>query len=211
MAVTGGFVKMIVRYVYLGQNCENVGWYIPSGSGLADVGMTEICMAYWEQVRDFWAAIAFADATINSLNSILGYEIGGGLGYAEVAVPELDRQGAKSTETYGEPLPGTLAGAVRLTVGSVVTRPGQKRAPFIGEAQISGNDLDVTYLTQLADWGKTYSTDQFLGGDAPDITLSPVVVRLGADGSVITHQLVTGQFVNPYASSQVSRKRGHGS
>lgn len=212
MPVTGTLLKIIVRYVYLNQNCENVGWYTPGGAAFLTATMDGVLEAYWNDVKAAWHDMAYNDTTLNSIDSVLGYEMDGALGYAEFPVPALERVGIRTVAAQGQPLPGTLAGAVRLTVGSTVTRPGQKRAPFIGEANISGNDLDPTYLARLATWGETYSNVRILGAPVATGILTPQVVHIDREtGAIGARQDITGQVVNPYASSQVSRKRGHGS
>lgn len=212
MPVTTNPIRITLRYVYLGQQCENVQWYFGGGAAFVTATMPEILAAYWQNVRDQWHALMYDDLAINSIDSILGEAIGGDEEFAEYPIPSEDRVGDKDVATFGQPLPGTLAGGVRLTVGTRQTRPGQKRAPFIGEAQINKNDLDPTYLSELADWGETFSTLRTLGAPAATAILQPVVTHHDKD----THELdgwqdVTGQVINPYASSQVSRKRGHGS
>lgn len=212
MPVTTNPIRITIRYVYLGQECENVQWYFGGGAVFVTATMPEILAAYWENVKDAWHAIMFDSLAFNSINSILGVAVGGDEEYAEFPIPLDERVGDKASGTYGTPLPGTLAGAVRLTVGTRETRPGQKRAPFIGEAQIAGNDLDPTYLTQLADWGDTFSQSLTLGAPAATAILIPVITHFEGDPIALTAwQDVTGKIVSPYASSQVSRKRGHGS
>lgn len=212
MPVTTNPIKITLRYVYLGQECENIQWYFGGGAAFVTATMPEILAAYWANVMDAWHAILYDDLSINSMNSILGEAVGGDLDYAEFPIPVDERTGDRSVGTDGQPLPGTLAGAVRLTVGTRQTRPGQKRAAFIGEANINGNDLDPTYLAVLADWGETFSTERLLGAPAATAVLIPVITKFSGEPLALTDwQDVTGQIVNPYASSQVSRKRGHGS
>lgn len=212
MPVTTNPIKITIRYVYLDQQCENIQWYFGGGAAFVTASMPEVLAAYWENVKAAWHALAYDDLAINSINSILGEAVGGDLDYAEFPIPEEDRVGTRTVGTHGQPLPGTLAGAVRLTVGTRQTRPGQKRAPFIGEANINGNDLDPTYLDVLADWGETFSEERLLGAPAATAVLVPVVTKFSGEPLELTAwQDVTGQIVNPYASSQVSRKRGHGS
>lgn len=212
MPVTTNPIKISIRYVYLEQQCQNVAWYFGGGAAFVAATMPEVLAAYWENVKAAWIAMAYDTITINSLDSILGEAVGGDEEFAEFPIPEGDRVGTKTTATNGTPLPGTLAGAVRLTVGTRSTRPGQKRAPFIGEEEIAGNALEAGYLTLLADWGETFSTQRLLGAPAATAVLQPVVASIDPVTNVLSHwQDVTGQIVSPYASSQVSRKRGHGS
>lgn len=212
MPITTNPIKITIRYEYLGEQCENVGWYFGGGAAFVTATMLQVLEAYWNDVKAAWHALAYNSLGINSINSILGETIGGSLEFAEFAIPEDERVGDKTTGTAGSALPGTLAGAVRLTVGTRVTRPGQKRAPFIGEEEIVGNDLEAAYLTQLSDWGETWSQTRTLGAPAATAVLVPNVVSIDrSTGDILARQDVTGQIINPYASSQVSRKRGHGS
>lgn len=212
MPVTTNPIKITLRYVYLEQKCENIQWYFGGGAVFVTATMPEILAAYWANVMDAWHAIMYDDLTINSMDSILGECVGGDEEFAEYPIPEAERVGDKSVAEFGQPLPGTLAGAVRLTVGTRETRPGQKRAPFIGEADINQNDLSPSYTDLLTEWGLTFSTQRTLGAPAATAVLIPVVTTHPPP----THELagwqdVTGQVVSFYASSQVSRKRGHGS
>jgi hypothetical protein len=212
MPVTTNPFRVSIRYVYLGQECENVQWYFGGGAAFVTATMPEVLAAYWENVKGAWRALMLDSLPHNSINSILGECIGGDQEFAEFPIPSGERIGTRSIATNGQPLPGTLAGGVRLTVGTRETRPGQKRAPFICEANIEGNDLNASYLDPLTDWGETFSQLLTLGAPAATAILQPVITHHDPVTLLLASwQDVTGQIVNPYATSQVSRKRGHGS
>lgn len=211
MPITTNPIKITTRYVYLGQRCENIAWYFGGGATFVTASMEQVLEAYWNDVKGAWHGIMFDELSINAIDSILGETIGGSEEFAEFPIEGDDRVGVRSTASSGAALPGTLAGGVRLTVGTRQTRPGQKRAPFIGEFDIVGNDLGEDYLEALTTWGQVFSQTRNLGSPVALAVLVPNVVSLNrASGEIVARQDVTGQVVNPYATSQVSRKRGHG-
>lgn len=211
MPITSSLIKVTNRYTYLGQKCENVQYYHPVGAAFLTADMTGVLEAYWNDIKASHRAIMTnfdGDAT---WDSILGEEIGGGLSYAEYPIPTLERVGTRATTGLGDPLNSFSAGGIRLTVGTRVTRPGQKRFPFLFEADVQRNALGAAYLALLTAVGVKYSESVFLGVPVATGELQPMIVRINrTTGEVEASQPVTGKVVNPNITTQVSRKVGRG-
>lgn len=213
MAITGNLIRLITRYEWLGQKCENVAWYTPGGAAFLTATMAGVAEAYWDNIKDRYRAIV-PDSAGTVFTSILGTEFNGGGGYGEFAIPALEREGTRADATV-ELVTGTLAGGVRLTVATNLTKPGQKRVPFLLEEDIYQNALNPTYIGLLEDLAEIWSTDLVLGAPVLLGTLSPVVVSFNSAPGVPEPtpqqwQAVVGVVVNHDITSQVSRKKGRG-
>jgi hypothetical protein len=212
MPITGSLLKLVLRYTWQGQNCENVGWYAPNGAAFVTATMEGVLEAYWNDIKAGMRAILTDFSAIGQYQSILGTEYGGGNSYAEFAIPVDEKTGTRSTAGLGEAVTGILAVGARMTVGTRLTKPGQKRLPFLYEADISNNALNAPILALAETAFQTWSQDRILGAPVATGVLKPQVVRPLAGLTVPTvFQPITGQIVNTDITSQVSRKKGHGS
>lgn len=210
MAITGNLLKIITRYTWLQQKCENVMWYEAQGAAFLTATAAGVGEAYWNDVKDLYRAIAPALLPDCSFESVLVYEYNGGDAYGEYAVPTLERVGLRDT-TNKPRVTGTLAGGVRLTVATRATRPGQKRVPFLLEEDIDNNDLGAAYLALLENLAAIWDTPRVLGAPVALGVLAPVIVSLtGTPPMPTAYQEVIGHLVNRDITSQVSRKKGRG-
>lgn len=212
MALTASIIKIILRYTYLGQKCENIQYYRPDGAAFLTATMDTLLEAYWNDIKTAARGIMTNYIGDASWDSLLGEEIGGGLAYAEYAVPTGERVGTRSTTGLGDPVSSFSAGGVRLAVATRATRPGQKRFPFLFEADVDRNALGATYLTLLTALGLKFSAQITLGAPVATGVLHPIVTRHDhSDPPIITaSQDVIGQVVNQDVTTQVSRKKGRG-
>lgn len=214
MAITGNLLRLITRYEWLGQKCENVAWYTPGGAAFLTATMAGVAEAYWNNIKDRYRAIVPTEAGA-VFTSILGTEFNGSEGYGEFAIPAGERAGTR-VSGEGELVTGTLAVGVRLTVATRLTRPGQKRVPFLKEGDIYQNELDAGIIALMETLSEIWSTDLVLGAPVALGTLSPVVVTFNSAPLVVEDtpqewQAVVGALVNHDITSQVSRKKGRGS
>lgn len=214
MAITGNLIRLITRYEWLSQKCENVAWYTPGGAAFLTATMAGVAEAYWNNVKDRYRAIV-PDVAGAVFTSVLGTEFNGSGGYGEYAIPDAERDGTRS-DGVGELVTGTLAVGARLTVATRLTRPGQKRIPFLMEGDIYQNELDAGIIALMESLVEIWSTDLVLGAPVALGTLSPVVVTFNSapltpEPEPQEWQAVVGALVNHDITSQVSRKKGRGS
>jgi len=176
---------------------------------IGTVSLVQLLEGYWNHVKATYRAIV-PSSYGNIFVSIKGRELNDASGdYAEFDVPVGERAGTRSTS--GEALPPFGAAGVRLVVGTRVTKPGQKRFPFVLEADQVSGVLGTTYTTPLIALMNVLSVPMVLGAPAALETLQPIVTRRGALGFVSSFQPVTGYLINPNVTTQNTRKFGRGS
>lgn len=210
MAITtGSRVTVAVNYALAGQQFMNVYNYIVLELvGTPTAG--DYAQAWWNHVKTNYRALCsayFGDAFTSVRVTETGNSTTGE--YGEYAVPVGERAGTRSYSS-GEALPTFVAAGVRLIVATRSTRPGQKRFPFLMEADVNGAGLQSGYSTILATLMGTLTANMTLGAPAAGVVLVPSVVGLNADGTIRTSQVVTGYSINSNVTSQVSRKIGRG-
>lgn len=166
--------------------------------------------AWWNHVKtNFRALVGSSFGAV--LMSVKVRELGNSVGeYGEYAIPTAEQTGTRTPPTDQTPAPVFNAAGVRLTVGTRLTRPGQKRFPFLYRDDLNSQVLATAYSTPLATLMGTLTSNMTLGAPAAGVVLVPHVVSLNPDGSIRAAQLVTGYLINQNATSQVSRKLGRG-
>lgn len=210
MPITGSFVSLTTRYLWSGQECENVAWYSPGGAAFITATAAGVAEAYWNNVKDRYRSLVDARVDAPVFVSVVCKEYGGGGGLGEFGIPAGESNGTRSGGTT-DTVTGALAMAMRLTVATTATRPGQKRFPFLLEQDLSGNVLLAPILTLLEAASGVWDTQLVLGAPVLLGTLTPAVVRLNAAGDTVTaSQDVIGHVINPYVRTQVSRLFGRG-
>jgi len=166
--------------------------------------------AWWNHVKTAYRALVPAGYG-NSFQSVLVRELGNSTGeYGEYGIPAGEQVGTRTGGTDNDFMPSFAAAGVRLTVGTRVTRPGQKRFPFLQQGDVNVNSLGTTFNGLLVTLMDIMEANMTLGAPAAGVVLVPAVVSLNADGSIRTSQLVTGYKINPFVTSQNSRKAGRG-
>lgn len=212
MAITATLLRITLRYVLMGQKCETQQYYEPVGAAFLTATPVGVGEAWWNDVKAAWRGLAVSGAP-SSFDTVVVEEIGGGLAFGEFAVPTAEKGGTRAYASSGDYLPSYCAVGCRLTVGTRSTRPGQKRFPFVGESDTGDNVVSATYLALAATLAEKYSSTITLGAPVATGTLRPKVVRWSktVPPTVVASQDVTGFLLNPYITSQVSRRRGNGS
>jgi len=211
MSLVGSEIKVAFRYTYLGQKCENVQSYICQGIAFSTASMDQVLEALWNDYKVRLRALMTDFEVDAHWDSLLGVEIGGGLQFAEFGIPTAEQAGTRPTTGLGEPLNSFSAGGFRQTVGTRVTRPGQKRFPFLFEGDVVRNAINAGYLSGLTDVATAFCSPSALGAPVVGGALQPIIVH----EPTVKHptravQDVTGFIVNPNITSQVSRKLGRG-
>lgn len=171
---------------------------------------TQVCEAWWNHVKTTYRALsqtaagdAFVSVKLRELSNPTG-ELG------EFAIPPAERAGTRATQAQPDVLPSFNAVGVRLAVTARTTRPGQKRIPFLTESDVSGDSVGSGFIGLVNALMDVANAIVVLGAPAAAATLTPYVFRMDSTGTVTAAQATLGHVVNPYVSSQVSRKRGRG-
>lgn len=212
MAITGDALLMRLRYTLLGQNCETDQFYTPGGAAFITANCDGVAEAWWNDVKDAWRALLVSTAVDTRFVSVVCEEYNGSGGLGEYAIPTAESDGTRIVALNDELMPSYVALGVRLTVPTRLTRPGQKRFPFLVENDVFLNQVDASYLTLAEDVAVKYSSTITLGAPVALGTLTPIVVHFPTVAEPTEHhQDVAGYVINPYVTSQVSRRRGHGS
>lgn len=212
MAILGTKLRITLRYVLLGQMCQTAQVYFPGGAAFATANADGVGEAWWNHVKDDWRAMFEADTSRAAFNSVLVEELDAGLAYGEYAVPVGEREGTRPATAAPGWLPSYVALGCRLTVGTRLTRPGQKRFPGFTEADLVDNEVQAAFLALGADLAVRYSSTIALGAPVATGVLIPIILSLDpVTGAEIARQDVVGFALNPMVTTQVSRRFGHGS
>lgn len=186
----------------------NVFQYEVQGE-LGSPDATDWAEAWWNHVKATYRAIAPTGSA--PFRSVIVRELDNATGeYGEFAIPTAEQTGTRA-DPGGDWLPMFVAGAVRLTVATRVTRPGQKRFSYLKEGDLDGQFLGVAYTTAVNALMVVLTSTMLLGAPALGSEIEPHVVRKSpTTGLPIAHQPVTGFLINPEVTHQVSRRVGRG-
>lgn len=175
-----------------------------------DIDMADVALAYWNDIKTAWRGLYPTDAG-NVFTALAWADLSDPTGaFGEFAIPIGERTGTRAPTAQPQYLSSLVACGVRLTVGSRLTRPGQKRLYGITEGDVDGNYFTAGYQAAAAVIGAKIVAGSILGAPAIGVQLEPVVVRLDETGALDVWQPVTGYLVNPIITSQRSRRLGHG-
>lgn len=206
MPITATRIEVAVRYTFLGQDCQNIQWFFPSGAALLTATATGLAEAYWNEVKTVWRALVPSSSAF-TFNTVFLREDNGGLSYGEYAIPPAERDGTRDPTGLGDFLPPANAASVRLAVGTAVTRPGQKRFPGILEGDSTGSLLSTAFVTLVDALAEKYDTPLIMGAPVATALLTPIIVRkAGTPPVVVADQAVTGHVTNNVPKTQVSRR-----
>jgi hypothetical protein len=206
---SGSIIEVSLKMLFAGQQMYNVYHYAVAEI-VGTVDASNYAEAWWNHVKTNYRALAQSSYG-QVFDSVRVVEMGTPTGeFAEFAIPTGERAGTRPTTAEPQSLPTFNAVGVRLTVGTRETRPGQKRITFMSEADAVGNSVESGFLGAVQALAATLSGVITLGSPAAGCLLQPNVIRKGPGYSVLAAQPVTGYLVNPYVTSQVSRKQGRG-
>lgn len=191
------------------QTVMNVWQYKINGS-LGPIDAPSLVDAWWGAVQGKYRACvnnsfgpAFFTAKVTELNVPDG-------AYAEYSIPTGERTGTRNELSEPDWRPSFTAAGVRLTVGSRVTRPGQKRFAFLLDHDSTGNSLYGNIVTLLDALMVQMTQEIVLAAPSLGTSLKPIVVRKDPTGFVTAHQPITHFLINPRVTTQNSRKAGRG-
>lgn len=212
MAITGDALLITLRFTLWDQNCQTGQFYTPGGAAFITANCDGVAEAWWNDVKAAWRDLLSVGDTSARFVSVLCEEFNGLGGLGEFAIPTAESGGTRVVDPASSLMPPYCALGVRLTVPTRTTRPGQKRLPFMMETDVEGNVVGAGFITQAEAVAVVYSSTRTLGAPVALGTLTPKIVsRDPVTGSITAAQDVGGYVVNPYITSQVSRRRGHGS
>lgn len=210
MAITAVDLKIVIRGVLNSQQVEVVQWYRPEGAAFLTADPAGVGEAYWNDIKTLWRSCHRA-ASNDVTTSILVSEPGASGAYGEFAIPVGEQQGTRAAPTQSEYLPPYCAAAVRLTVATRATRPGQKRFWGLLEEDNSNGALGSAMAALVASLAPKFSSVLTLGAPVATGNLFPEIVHLEGSPEVVTaRQDVAGFIVAPNVSTQNSRKIGRG-
>lgn len=211
MAITASHLKIAIRGSFLGQQVEVVQWYRPTGAAFLTATPENVGEAFWNDIKTVWRDYMWSSGE-NLTQSVFVAEPGASGAYGEYAVPTAEQQGIRTYASAGNFMPPFIAAGVRLTVGTRVTKPGQKRFWAVVEGDSDAGALQANILAALNALAPKFAGTITLGAPVATGTLTAEVVRINrATGAITASQDVTGYVINPTATSQNSRKFGRGS
>lgn len=176
----------------------------------AGVTLAQVLPAWWNHVKATYRAMS-AIGLGQVFQKVVGRELNAPTGeLAEFGIPEGEQTGTRTNPSPADFMPPFNAAGVRLLVSTRATRPGQKRIPLLAEADNLNASLQPAFTALLVNWCNVVTNVMTLGAPAALTALEPIVTRKTPKGLVTAHQLVTGYLINPYVTTQNSRKIGRG-
>jgi hypothetical protein len=173
-------------------------------------GAVAIAEGWWNHVKTTQRALVtapfgspFKSVKVRELNNPAGE-------FAEWDIPVGEQAGTRSAPVDADLMPPMVAAGARLTVATRLTRSGQKRMGYLTQTDSSAQTLTAGYITLFSAWLNVVTSIMTLGAPAPLCALHPIVTRKDAQGTVLAHQDVVGYVINPYTTTQNSRKIGRG-
>lgn len=205
---TGSLAEISLRMLHLSQQMYMVFQYKMTATPSTPPAVN-IAEAWWNNVKTQTRALVPAVAG-NVFRTVLIRELNNPAGdYAEFDIPIAEQPGTRASVTT-DAMPSFNAVGVRLVVGTRVTRPGQKRQPFIYEGDQIAGVLSANILTATQLWANVMTAHFILGAPAALTEMDPIVCRKSPEGFVLANQKITGYVINPNVTSQNSRKIGRG-
>lgn len=205
----GSLIEVSLTCALQGQQAMNV-WQYRVEVFPATISAGDIADGWWQHVKTTYRAVAtsefaslFKTVSVRELDSATGE-------YGEYAIPAGETAGTRVSSGGAELMPPFVSAAVKLVVGTRLTRPGQKRLfGFVEGDNVSGY-VNTGAVTAINNHMNIMAAGMVLGAPAALTGLQPAIVSKDAAGLPTNYQYVTGYLVNPAFSSQVSRKFGRG-
>lgn len=206
---SGTLLEIVLKQSFLGGDAVYNTWTYECVGSIGAAPASAWAEAWWNHVKAAYRAICptiaspFRAVTAREMDSPTG-------DYGEYSIPSSEWQGTRSP-AGAEWLPSFNAVGVRLTVGTRVTRPGQKRFAYLMEGDSDGTYAQPSIITPINTLMSLMTGLLILGGPVGVGDLDPVVVRRDpTTGLPTANQPITGFVVDPTITTQVSRRVGRG-
>jgi hypothetical protein len=185
-------------------------WQYEVTTSVPTITAEQVAEAWWANVKTNYRAVPTSTYTglfrlvrVRELNAPTG-------AFGAYGIPIAERGGTRSPGSSSDILPIFNAAAVRMNVGTRVTRPGQKRFCGLNEDDQTNGQLQTAAVSAVNTLMTQMIASMTLGAPAATMTLKPIICRKDVTGAVVASQPVTSFTVNTFVSSQVSRKIGRG-
>lgn len=210
MAITVSDLKVTLRGQVAGQRWQSGCWYRITGAAFLTATLLGVAEAYWNDIKTTWRTLQMNTPTFTT-DELFIEEEGTTGQYATYPIPSAEQTGLRSLSGGMNLSAPFNAFPIRQTVGSRVTRPGQKRYPGVGEQDQNDGSLNGTVLALLGAFAPKVSGGITLGAPVATGVMWAEVCRVDPTTRlIIAKQDVSGFFLPPYVTSQVSRKIGRG-
>jgi hypothetical protein len=205
----GSLIEMAVRQRFNDVQVINA-WHYHVDSIPVTVTPVQLAEAWWNHVKTTYRALVGNNIT-TPFQSVYIREMNNQTGdYAEFDIPIGEKTGTRQPPTQSELLPLFCAVGVRLVVGTRATRPGQKRFAYLYEGDNNQGILGSALISLVNAHMAIMTASMLLGAPAATAVLQPIVTRRDAQGFVTAYQNIQGYLVNPFITTQNSRKPGRG-
>lgn len=192
--------RLTVHMTGMGQEFINVFYYRDT----AILGPTPVAVAqgFWDNVKAAWRAF-WPNSSNFTFDRVDCEQLSDTHPFGSYAITGAEVFGTRTVS--GDMAPPTLAGLIRLNVGTRVTRPGSKRIAGLQEGDVNYSTLasgTVTLLQTLA----TAFADPF-NATGGTIEMTPVIVGYPGPqnpGDPRVQDVISGT-ASSYVSHQVSR------
>jgi hypothetical protein len=205
----GDLLEIAVDGVNGGTQVMNVFQYAVDTSA-PTISAEQVGEAWWSHVKATYRSVAttyydglFRSVSVRMLNDNTGP-------FGTYAIPLAEQGGTRSMGASPQGMPPFCAVGIRLNVGTRVTRGGSKRLVGLLESDQDNGLVSSPVITAAQAWADFMISSMTLGAPAATMTLTPVVTRKDAAGTVTAHQSITSASVGLYVTTQNSRKYRRG-
>lgn len=206
---SGDILEVSLGFELQGSRMFNIYHYVVNGA-FPGATAEQIGQGWWNHVKDAYRGLCQASfGTVFSAVRVKQLVVAGGA-LGEYAIPSAERVGTRPNTAQPQVLPTYVATGVRLTVGTSVTRPGQKRIGFMTKGDQIDQEVEAGFYGGVENLFDTLTGTTILGAPVIGFDMSLIVASRGPGVTVPAWQLVTGYLVNQNVTSQVSRKLGRG-
>lgn len=207
---TGEQIKVNIDYLNQGQRCTcGIGYT----SLVTDANRTAFNFAqdFWVHIRTQWRALMLSNASIKTTHIRIASitNVAEGM-YGTFPIPPAEELGTRVEAM--DLLPSYMALAIRFNVDGRLVRPGQMRVSVFGEFDHIGQ----SWTQPIQDWAQQLANRFVVPLNNQDAI--PMAIARGTvfGGPVLVDQpnlkasAIVSADINPYSTTQVSRKQGRG-
>lgn len=209
MVDTGSHLRIAFVGQIMAQEFVSLWNYRVSANLAGNTAAALVAQAYWGTISSVWRAL-YPNAAVFSTTQIRVWDNEDDEGeFGTYAIPTAEQVGTRTVIASDEASPSFAATGVKLTVGTRVTRPGQKRIPFLLEKDVANNALVASWVTLVNAFMAQAEGALVLSVPALGMELQSEVFgdAIPDKGIPRRYQDTTGYAVNPYVTTQNTRKQ----